>query len=135
MLNKSVELKVVKDVLIFGGIILGLLCIFCFFGMYDIPLGFLLGLIISLINYAIVNVQTKIMLSKSASMSSVGLTLACYTTRFLLYGGALFLAFYLSYINVKLFAWYTVFIGFMLIKAIIFFKYGQIANRKIEDIK
>ena len=59
MLNKSVELKVVKDVLIFGGIILGLLCIFCFFGMYDIPLGFLLGLIISLINYAIVNVQTK----------------------------------------------------------------------------
>ena len=124
MLNKSVELKVVKDVLIFGGIILGLLCIFCFFGMYDIPLGFLLGLM-----------QTKIMLSKSASMSSVGLTLACYTTRFLLYGGALFLAFYLSYINVKLFAWYTVFIGFMLIKAIIFFKYGQIANRKIEDIK
>ena len=75
------------------------------------------------------------MLSKNNSISSVGLTLACYSTRFLLYGGSLFLAFYLNYIGVKLFAWYSVFVGFMVIKAIIFFKYGQIANRKIEDIK
>ena len=135
MLNKTTELKVVRDVLIVGGIILALLCIFCFFSLYEIPLGFLLGLVISLINYAIVNVQAKIMLSKSNSMSSVGLTLACYSTRFLLYGGSLFLAFYLNYIGIKLFAWYTVFAGFMVIKAIIFFKYGQIANRKIEDIK
>ena len=98
-----------------------------------IPLGFLLGFIISLINYGILNLQGHLMLNKENQMSTIPLTMTCYFTRFILYAGGLFLAFYLEYIGVNLFAWYMVFIGYMVNKAVIFIKYGSYAKTKPSD--
>ena len=122
--NQSVTNKIVIDTLIVSGIILLLLLIFCFFDLYMIPLGFVLGILISLANYAIINVQGKMMVNTKTKTPNVGLIMICYISRFVLYGVGLFLAFYLEYIGIKLFAWYSVFVGYMIIKAVIFFKYN-----------
>ena len=128
MLNQNITHKVLIDTLIVGGIILLLLLIFCFFDLYMIPLGFILGFIISLVNYAILNVQSKMMVATNTKSLNPGLVIICNLSRFILYGVGLFLSFYLDYIGIKIFAWYSVFIGYMIIKAVIFFKYNSKAT-------
>ena len=125
----SLTRRVLYDTLIVGGIITFLLLIFCFFDLYMIPLGFILGFVVSLINFGVLNFQGKMMINAETKVPNPGMTLLCYFIRFVLYGASLFLAFYLDYIGIKLFAWYSVFAGFLLIKGVIYFKYNNKAMK------
>jgi len=129
MFKDQLQKKIIIDTLIVDGIILALLSIFCFFGLYNIPLGFLLGAIISIVNHLLLCLQTEAMINAALGASAVGVTVGAYMLRFLLWGGALFLALFLEHLGYKIFAWYSVTVGFLIIKFIIMVKYSKYAKK------
>lgn len=129
--SENIQKKLIIDTLIVSGIIFLLSCIFFFFDLKQIPLGFLLGVIISIINHLILCLQTNLLLNPKLGVGAVPLTSLCYITRFALYGGALFLAFYLEHLNYNYLAWYSVFVGFLIIKIVIIVKYGKYRDKSL----
>lgn len=125
----NVQKRLILDTLIADGIIFVLLCIFFFFDLARVPLGFLLGAVISIVNHLILCLQANVMMSQKLSVGSVPATMACYFTRFILYGAGLFLGLYLDHIGVPYVAWYMTFIGYMVIKAIILIRYGNVRKK------
>lgn len=92
---------------------------FCFFiGHMEIPLGFLLGATIGLLNFLLMYFQFKILIvpqqEKRIRLKS-GLS---FITRFIIYGLGLALALLLEKNGYKIFAWYTVFIGYLMLKIV-----------------
>ncbi len=92
---------------------------FCFFiGRMEIPLGFLLGATIGLLNFLLMYFQFKILIvpqqEKRIRLKS-GLS---FITRFIIYGLGLALALLLEKNGYKIFAWYTVFIGYLMLKIV-----------------
>lgn len=123
--NKNVQKRVILFTLIADGCIFALLSICFFFGYMNIPLGFLLGSVISILCHLILCLQANIITNPDIGNAKGGITIFCYMLRFLLYGGGLVLAFLLEYFGYKIFAWYTVFIAYMIIKIIILIFYGS----------
>lgn len=123
--EEHLQKRLIIDTLIVDGIIFALLSIFFFFHLKQVPLGFLLGCAISILNHLILCFQADAMINPRFGAAGVPLTVVCYLTRFALYGVGLFLAFYLEHKGYPIFAWYTVFIGYMIIKAVIVIKYGK----------
>ena len=129
MFKDELQKKIIIDTLIVDSVLLALSCIFCFFGLYNIPLGFLLGVVVSIINHLLLCLQTEAMINSALGSSAVGITVGAYMLRFLLWGGALFLALFLEHIGYKIFAWYSVVIGFLMIKFIIMIKYSKYTKK------
>lgn len=118
--KQLILLTAIVDLIIFA-----ILSIFFFFNLSYIPLGFLLGAIISIVNHLILCLQASIITNPDLSNMKAITPMFCYLLRFLLYGGGLVLAFVLDYFGYKIFAWYTVFMGYMVIKIIILIKYSK----------
>ena len=129
MFKDELQKKIIIDTLVIDGIILVLSCIACFFGLYNIPLGFLLGAIVSIVNHLLLCLQTEAMINSALGSSAVGVTVGAYMLRLLLWGGTLFLALFLEHIGYKIFAWYAVVVGFLMIKFIIMVKYGKYSKK------
>ena len=127
--EKNLNKSLIIDALIVNGIIFVLLSVLFIFNIIYIPLGFLLGAVISIINQLVISVQVDFMINPKYRSFS-GLVPLFFTTRFALYGGGLFLAFYLNYIGYNIFAWYMVFAGYMIIKIITIVKYRKYIPKK-----
>lgn len=91
-----------------------LLSSFCFFiGYPGIPLGFLLGGMISVINFLLIIKQSEACLS---SRKPKGLAFGFYTLRYFLYGAGIALALTLDHFHLPYLSWFTVLGAYMLQK-------------------
>lgn len=125
MPNATLQKKLVIDTLIVDGIIFALLSIFFFFDLKQIPLGFLLGSVISILCHLILCFQANIITNPDLSAAKAMIPTFCYLLRFVLYGGGLLVAFLLQYYGHNIFAWYSVFIAYMIIKLVIIIRYSK----------
>lgn len=97
-------------------LVIFILMSFCFFiGYKEIPLGFLLGSIISVANYQFIYLFTGLLLSGDEKGARSRWTFF-YLLRFMLYAVGLVLALALQKFNYNIFAWYTVAIAYLLLK-------------------
>lgn len=104
---------VIVELLIFA------LSSFCFFiGFMEIPLGFLLGSTIGLANFFLMYYQFKRLLVPENEKTARVKSGVNFFIRYLIYALGLALALFLQKKGYQIFAWYSVFVGYLMIKIV-----------------
>ena len=119
-------LSTLKSTLIYNGIFFVVTLIFLFFGMYNVPLGFIFGTIVALLVKVIYYFLNKLEEKNRLNPWMIIINVLINLTVVILIVFSIFVSLLLEHLNVNIFSWISV--GFAILLAFISLIYKKVVG-------